>query len=212
MYACVIVWRSHTFGGFTRVWLRRRMCPLYVYGVCNRVFLLVWCASCILSLVRLWRVSLITIIRLYACGGTLIGCVPSHALMGCVPYNYYTPVCLWWYAYRVCPLHAFMGCVPCICILKEALVFVSSNLLICHRSSDTVLWGHSMTGFECCHHSDTVDPSVDPQPFYTQTTISHPSYICHRNSDVGPAPNTPRTRGPSSTTLLHSACALCPYP
>ena len=123
MYACVIVWRSHTFGGFTRVWLRRRMCPLYVYGVCNRVFLLVWCASCILSLVR------------YACGGTLIGCVPSHALMGCVPYNYYTPVCLWWYAYRVCPLH---GCVPCICILKEALVFVSSNLLICH-----------MTGFEC---------------------------------------------------------------
>ena len=124
MYACVIVWRSHTFGGFTRVWLRRRMCPLYVYGVymCNRVFLLVWCASCILSLVRLWRVSLITIIRLYACGGTLIGCVPC--------------TCLW-------------GVFLCICILKEALVFVSSNLLICHRSGDTVLWGHSMTGFEC---------------------------------------------------------------
>ena len=101
----------------------------------------------------------------------------------------YTPVCLWGYAYRVCPLHALMGCVPCtligcvpctligcvpctligcvpcICILKEALVFVSSTLLICHRSSD-----------------------------------------------VGPAPNTPRTWEPSFTALLHSTCALCPYP
>ena len=36
--------------------------------------------------------------------------------------------------------------------------------------------------------------------------------ICHRSSDVGPAPNTPSTWGPSSTTLLHSTCALCPYP
>ena len=100
-------------------------------------------------------------------------CVPSCRLvcMVCplhlVPCTLmgYTPVCLWGYAYRVCPLHALMGCVPCtligcvpcICILKEALVFVSSTLLICHRSSD-----------------------------------------------VGPAPNTPRTWDPSPTALLHA--------
>ena len=42
--------------------------------------------------------------------------------------------------------------------------------------------------------------------------VSSTLLICHRSSDVGPAPNTPRTWEPSSTALLHSTCALCPYP
>ena len=55
-------------------------------------------------------------------------------------------------------------------------------------------------------------PHCTPQPFlYTNHNLST-LLKCHRSSDIGPAPNTPSTWGPSSTTLLHSTCALCLYP
>ena len=73
----------------------------------------------------------------------------------------------------------------------------------CFGVTQRLVW----SGF---HYSDTV--GIHPQPFlYTNHNLST-LLKCHRSSDVGPAPNTPSTWGPSCTTLLHSTCALCPYP